>query len=193
MNLGNWKNDIEPAPGRILISEPFMHDPNFGRSVVLICGQDEAEGTIGFILNKELEMNLGDLLDVDNAKQIPVYLGGPVQQNTVHFIYRAPAPLFESSIELSDGLYWSGEFEPVVEMLEHNSLPADDFRFFLGYSGWSAGQLEGELELQSWIVSTANKREIFSPDADSLWRNALRRKGGNYFVLSNFPTSPHLN
>nr|WP_293836907.1 YqgE/AlgH family protein [uncultured Arsenicibacter sp.] len=176
--------------GSILIAEPFLGDANFERSVVLVC-EHSGEGTFGLVLNQTTNLMLSDVID-DIYSDVPLFLGGPVQQNTLHFIHRRP-DLIERSIQIQDGLYWSGDFEQIKQGINIGTLSAEDIRFFVGYSGWSEGQLDGELNEKAWIVSKAETSFLFDTPADQFWRGILKRMGGEFKVLSNYPVDPRLN
>jgi putative transcriptional regulator len=78
-------------------------------------------------------------------------------------------------------------------LIKSNGLNANDFRFFLGYSGWAAGQLDEELKANSWIVTSAKADELFDIPAEDLWRELLKNMGGKYKMISNYPKDPRLN
>ncbi len=177
--------------GDLLISDPFLRDPNFMRSVVVIC-EHQDKGSFGFVLNKKYEQVLGDLISDLSESDFPVYYGGPVQLDTVHFLHRCPA-LIQGGHEIADGIYWGGDFEEVSELLKAEKLSRKDIRFFIGYSGWSEGQLEEEMKLKSWITSKATAELIFTSNADNTWKAALQELGGEYEQMVNYPIDPQLN
>ncbi len=178
-------------PGILLISDPFLKDPNFKRTVVLLCEHRE-EGSFGFVLNKSFDQELGDLIkDVDGIR-FPVYDGGPVQKDTLHFLHRCPARI-PGGIELVDGIFWGGDFEDVLRLLKEKELQQQDIRFFLGYSGWGEGQLDGELKEKSWITRPASTPLVFNMNTQQIWKNALKDMGGEYTQMTNYPTDPQLN
>ncbi|MFC0185872.1 YqgE/AlgH family protein [Pseudarcicella hirudinis] len=144
------KNQII-VKGCLLISEPFLKDPNFERSVVLICDHNE-QGSFGLVLNHKMSLHLDDVLEENIYPDIPLFAGGPVQPNTLHFIHNRP-DVIEGGTEILEGLYWGGKFEDVKKLLNNGVLTAQDIRCFIGYSGWDSGQLAGELKQDSWIVS----------------------------------------
>lgn len=175
-----------------MISEPFLQDENFVRSVILLCDANE-KGSFGLILNKLSMFKLGDLLEGMPYLESEVYVGGPVEQNTLHFIYFGEKML-EGSVELGNQLWWGGDFTELVEKQKLGVLALENFRFFIGYSGWSEGQLDAELEQKSWIVCNNHvTRNIFFSDPDELWRDILKNMGGEYQVLANYPIDPRLN
>jgi putative transcriptional regulator len=190
--IGNVFTTYAPAAGRLLFSEPFMPDNNFKRSVVLLCAHN-ADGSVGFILNRKLNIRLNEVIDTTCIMDIPLFLGGPVENNTLHYIHM-DEDLADSAQEIGRGLYWGGDFDVLKEKLDNNTLDLEKFRFFLGYSGWGKGQLNGEMDAKSWIVTPFSKKMIFThDDEESLWHDALQRMGGGYKVLANSPESPVLN
>ena len=187
----NNKN-TKPERGDLLISEPFLPDPNFQRTVVLICEHGE-DGSFGFVLNKPSIIKGMDVLeDADNFDAI-LHLGGPVQQDTLHFIHRQVSYI-EGGADIGNAIQWGGNFEQLMLMIKSGSIELDDFKFFLGYSGWGKGQLEQELEQNSWIIyKSATAEDIFDTQPDVLWRECLKKMGGKYKIISNYPTDPRLN
>ena len=176
--------------GSLLIAEPFMGDTNFDRSVVLICEHSPA-GTFGLVLNQTTDLNLSDVIEDVYVDQ-QLFIGGPVQQNTLHFIHRRP-DLIDGAVRISDGLYWSGDFEQVKQAVNIGTLTERDIRFFVGYSGWDAGQLAGELGQKAWIISRADTAFLFDTPADQFWRGVLKRMGGEYKSIAHYPVDPRLN
>ncbi len=185
-------SQIEPADGRLLISEPFMLDPNFKRSVLLLT-EYSIEGAMGFVLNHESEFQLGDILPELPYSEFPVFDGGPVGKDTLHFIHRVPEKI-EGGIELENGLFWGGDFEAVKELLTSYGLADGEIKFFIGYSGWTAGQLDAEIEDDSWIVTDKFNAEIlFANDEQNMWKDVVKGLGQRYAHIANFPENPELN
>jgi len=185
-------NTLTPESGRLLISEPFMMDPNFKRSVILITEHHE-DGTTGFVLNHQSENLLGDLLPDLAYSELPVYMGGPVATDTLHFIHRCPEKI-DGGLEMKNGIYWGGDFDIVKELINNYQLNADEIRFFTGYSGWSAGQLNEELEEDTWIVADKfNVDMIFASTDHNLWKEVVTGLGQRYAHIANFPENPMLN
>jgi putative transcriptional regulator len=180
----------KPCAGKILIAEPFLGDQNFERSVVLLC-EHKPSGAFGLILNQATQSVLSDLIH-DIYTEFPVYIGGPVEQNTLHYIHRL-GELIEESVDLGNGLWWSGDFEQVKSLINIGKIEKEDIRFFLGYSGWGAGQIENELDQNTWIVSDIMADQVFESGDSQFWRTALRRMGGDFKVLANYPIDPRLN
>src|SRR4051812_31641173 len=176
---------VEVAPGKLLIADPFLRDPNFMRSVVFMC-EHKDEGSFGFVLNRRYEQSLGDLIVGLESSDFPVYYGGPVQVDTIHFLHQRPE-LIPGAVEVIDGIFWGGDFEIIVDLLKANSLTENDIRFFIGYSGWGEGQLEEEMKSKSWITGEGTRKLIFPPNVDNTWKEALRQLGGEYVQMVNYP------
>jgi putative transcriptional regulator len=191
MEFFNYKTKLLPAKGRILVSEPYLLDPNFERSIILLCEHNQ-EGSFGFILNKPSNSNVGDLLEGIKNFDLPVFIGGPVEQNTLHFIHRYQA--LEGATEICDGVFWGGDFERLLFLLETKQVLPEDLKLFLGYSGWEIGQLDEELNADSWMVSDRVDDELlFETDAGKMWQKSLKSMGGRFSVYSNYPIDPRLN
>ncbi len=183
---------IKPQSGSILISEPFLGDPNFERSVILLCNHSEDEGTFGLVLNRLSNLKLSDVVDIYNdAFDVTLGIGGPVQYNTLHYIHRLSN--LPQAVKLGEDLYWGGDFEMLRTMIGSGIVTSADIRFFLGYSGWTPGQLQEEIDKNVWIVNNNAVNKLFNLEADTLWRSILRQMGGKYKVLSNYPVDPRLN
>lgn len=193
MELFSYSYDkIEPRKGDLLISEPFLADPNFVRTVIYLCEHNE-EGSFGFVLNKPAKLHLNELLEGVGDREDDIYIGGPVQQNALQFIHKKDG-LIEGGSEVKDGIYWGGNFEQMLPMMEGDLIKAIDIKFFVGYSGWAAGQLKSELELNAWIISrNVDIEQIFDTNVRSLWKEVLHTMGGKYKIVANFPVDPRLN
>ena len=183
---------IEPLAGRLLISEPFMLDPNFKRSV-LILTECSDEGAMGFVLNHESEYKLGDVIPEIQYSDLPVFTGGPVGNDTLHFIHCVPDKI-EGGIELADGVYWGGDFEAVQALASANQLTSKEIKFFVGYSGWTSGQLNTEIRDDAWIVTDKFSPQIlFDHDEQNLWKDVVKSLGQRYAHIANFPENPMMN
>ena len=182
----------KPQNGSLLISEPYLGDPNFERSVVLLCSHNEDEGTFGLVLNRKSNLKLSDVIDVYNDTfDAELGIGGPVQYNTLHYVHRLSE--LPQAIKLGEDLYWGGDFEILRTMIGSGIVSTSDIKFFLGYSGWTPGQLQEEIDKNVWIVNNNATNKLFNLEADKLWRSVLKDMGGKYKVLSNYPLDPRLN
>jgi putative transcriptional regulator len=183
-------------PGTLLISQPFLGDPNFERSVVLLCRHQPDEGAFGLVLTHLTTATLGQVLDLPGgtaspAAALPLYVGGPVQPDTLHFLHQHAA--LPGAQALGQEVYWSGDFDVLIGLINSGSITDDSVRLFVGYSGWSAGQLEDEIARGSWIRQPASAGKVFTLESDAFWRGILREKGGRFRALSNYPLDPRLN
>lgn len=191
MEFFKYRNKLAPEKGRLLISEPYLPDPNFERTIILLCENNE-DGSFGFVLNKPSLANVSEIMDDIKNYDTPAMVGGPVQQDTLHYIHRFPS--LDDAVEIAKGIYWGGNFEKLLFLLETRQMAHKDIKFFLGYSGWTAGQLEEELEQDSWIVSDQVSEElIFDTAPDFMWKKTLTIMGGRFSVYSNYPKDPRLN
>lgn len=184
-------NNIEPSRGKILISEPFLSDYYFKRSVVLLAEHNE-DGTFGLILNKPVSIPFNDAIKGFPPFNAKVFLGGPVKTDSLFFIHTL-GDLIGESVEIMPGLFWGGDIETVKELIAINKVSPIDIKFFAGYSGWVSKQLEGELERNSWVVSMIKPEQIMLSDPDSLWSNSLKWLGGDYSYWTSFPQEPAMN
>lgn len=175
--------------GKLLVASPALVDPNFARSVVLMT-EHSPEGAMGIVLNRPAETAARELLpELEGiAGGDPIYVGGPVQPQAVVLLAEFADPSAAAWIVVADvGLAAADtdfeELEPAVRR----------GRFYAGYSGWGPGQLEAEMEQESWIVEPPIPRELFPDDPDALWSDVLARKGGSYALLSRMPDDPSQN
>ena len=181
---------IAPAAGRILISQPALIDNIFTNSVILLAGHDN-EGSFGVILNKSSEIKLSQLTDQQYAYDPLVYFGGPVKVDSLFFIHtRTDIP---DGHELENGLFWGGDPEIVRTLLEINLITPNEIKFFLGYSGWSPGQLNAEMEQNSWLVLEHNAFDVMKENVEKLWRKSLLSMGDEFAPWINYPENPNLN
>lgn len=191
MDFFDFRNKIKPGAGRLLISEPYLADPNFERTIILLCEHND-DGTIGFVLNKPSLSKLSELVTDAKSFDEIVCVGGPVQQDTLHYLHRQEG--VEGAVEILDGIFWGGEFDQIISKIETGSLSATDIKFFLGYSGWSPNQLDEELKANSWIVSDHVSEElIFETEHEQMWKKVLKKMGGRFSMFANYPVDPQMN
>ena len=182
---------IEPAPGILLIADPILKDPNFLRTVVFLC-EHKDEGSFGFVLNRQYENTLDELIPDLEGYKLPVYYGGPVQLDSIHFLHQYPDKI-PGGQEVIKGVYWGGDFDAVVDLIKKSSVNADKIRFFIGYSGWSEGQLTTEMTEKTWLTVKANRKLVFHDNYNEIWKDSLKHLGGDYEMMVNFPIDPQLN
>lgn len=183
---------IPPASGILLIAEPFLKDPSFKRSVVLLCRHEKEEGSFGFVLNNLFPQKLDELLPLLAGFDWPVFKGGPVQPDTLHYVHQYPH-LLPDCIKLSGDSYWGGDYATLKNLILKGSIDPKKIKFFLGYSGWSEGQLLGEMEENSWLTVEATSTIIFDTPEHNIWKASLIHLGGKYERMIHFPTDPQLN
>lgn len=183
-------NDI--TQGTLLLAEPFMLDPNFKRAVVLMCEHSNEEGSIGFILNKPLHMQVNELVSDFPEIASEVFFGGPVATDTIHFIHNV-GELLEESVEVERGVYWGGDFEKLKFLIRSKLILPQNVRFFVGYSGWSQGQLVEELGFKSWVTTEMHANYLFKSKAKHLWQQIMYNLGDTFSVIAQIPEQPCLN
>jgi putative transcriptional regulator len=184
-------SEIDIRAGTLLVAPPALDDPNFNRAVVLLCEHTD-EGSFGLVLNRPLEATPSDLVDGMDGYTGRLNLGGPVQTDTLHYLHRHGDTVTDA-VGITDGVMWGGDFELIRAMIAADATSEADLRFYLGYAGWSAGQLQAELDQGGWFLTDAHPEDVFIPDSDALWRSVLRRMGGEYAILANFPDDPRMN
>lgn len=183
---------MSPNRGQLLIAEPSsIYDESFSRSIILLVACN-AEGSVGFIMNKPSEYTLQSFIpDIQN--DFVVYIGGPVEQQSLYFIHTRP-DVIEDSLEISKGLYWGGNFEQVIKRIESQEIKSNEIKFFLGYSGWATNQLEDELESNSWLLTDNSYQKSLLVKSDSdFWKEKMIELGGEYSLWANAPEDPSLN
>jgi putative transcriptional regulator len=185
-------NNSQPEKGNILISEPFLQDAYFQRAVVLLV-EHNALGSMGFVLNKKTGFWVNDFFDgFDGIPQIPIYLGGPVSSDRLFFIHSL-GNLIPDSVKIDDNLYFDGDFEVLRHYLLSGKPVHEKIKFFLGYSGWTENQLNGEIKQDSWLVSRSSNRNIMLAEGESFWKHSVESVGGSYMTWINYPKDPILN
>jgi len=185
------ENSLLPQKGRILISEPFLLDNCFKRSIILLTEHSD-EGSIGFVLNKPVSIKLSEIMSDFPDMNTIISLGGPVQTNTLHYVHTL-GDIIPNSIKVIDNIYWGGDFDAVKDLVVSGRLNMTNIRFFLGYSGWQSNQLEEELSENSWIVSDLVPDDIMVPMNKYFWNKTLIRMGSKYRMWANYPENPQMN
>nr|WP_315175774.1 YqgE/AlgH family protein [uncultured Flavobacterium sp.] len=178
--------------GHLLIAEPsLIGDLSFNRSIILLADHNQ-EGSIGFIINKPLKYTINDLIPEIEAR-FKIYNGGPIEQDNLYFIHNIP-DLIPNSVEISNGIYWGGDFESTKELINLGLIGKNNIRFFLGYTGWVEKQLENEMEDNSWIIAeNLYENKIIGKSSTHFWKEQLMELGGDYLIWSNAPENPYLN
>lgn len=183
-------NQLRPKKGTILLAEPFMKDPYFQRSVVLMA-ENSRENTLGFILNKSLEIPINEAIDDFPEFDAELFLGGPVQAQNLFYIHMK-GHLLEESERISEHLFWGGDFEVLKKLIIKGEILPNEIKFFLGYAGWDKGQLNQELKEGSWLIGTQKPAVILSNTGVS-WKESMSSLGQKQAMMANFPTDPSHN
>ena len=184
-------NNQLPERGSVLLSEPFIEDPFFKRTVVLLCEHNE-EGSFGFVLNNYIDIELDQI--VEEFPHIPysISVGGPVKNTNLFYIHTLGDLIPESAL-IMEGLYFGGDFEILKSKLINEEVSLKDVRFFIGYSGWLPKQLDEELKHKSWFVTKVNKITIMNTDDKDLWKSIMQNLGMKGKLVAKFPIDPELN
>jgi len=186
-------NSITPQKGRVLIAEPFLSGFYFKRSIILLVEHNK-EGSMGFVLNKKINYKLNDITKGFPRFNSNVFLGGPVGTNQLFYIHRLGA-LLPDSIQINDNLYFGGDFNTLCHLIknEREVIHSKDIRFFIGYSGWSAGQLENEIKRDSWMISPLNFDIPMQQNEPNIWEKYMESLGKKYRLWTRYPVNPNLN
>ncbi|MCU1621893.1 MAG: hypothetical protein JWL79_738 [Frankiales bacterium] len=178
--------------GRLLVATPALTDPNFSRTVVQLVQHSEEDGALGVVLNRPSETPLGDVLPgwaLLAPDPVVVFLGGPVQESAAICLGRlAPGDPDESCVVVP-GAPWLGTLDLDADAADR----VQEVRVYAGYAGWSAGQLEAEVDDGGWWVLDALPLDCFTPEPEQLWPNVLRRQGPPWALAATYPSDPALN
>jgi putative transcriptional regulator len=179
---------VESLRGHLLIAAPVLIDPNFVRAVVLIAEHND-DGAMGVVLNRPTEASIGDvvpdlsaLVDEDEV----VFIGGPVQPQGVMVLAQFGDPA-DAALPID------GELGFVALEADADAVEAERTRAFAGHAGWGPGQLDAEVEEETWFVAPFEHEDAFTDDPDDLWSRALLRKGGPYALVARMPEDPSQN
>ncbi len=181
----------EPHSGKILISEPFLNDFYFKRSVVLLA-EHTTEGSFGLIVNKPVDLSLNEVIKDFSDFDAKVFIGGPVRTDSL-FVLHTLGNIIPDSQKIIEGIYWGGNMELIKNMIINNNISPNNIRFYIGYSGWSSKQLNNELKEKSWVISDTEKEEILNHHPETLWKAIVRNLGKDYSLWANSPLDPMLN
>jgi putative transcriptional regulator len=191
MEILNKQYNFTPHSGQLLISEPFLSDPNFRKTVILLC-EHEFHGSVGFVLNRLLSKTTADIIPSLLDHEFPIFYGGPVEQNTLHFIHRCGS-LIEDSFPIGKNVYWGGNIEVINELISKGKASIHDFKFFIGYSGWASGQLNIEIDQKAWWLTNLSEDLVFMDDLEEMWPQAVRNLGQDFAYLADSPEDYHWN
>jgi len=182
--------DKIPQKGKILISEPFLPDTFFNRTIVYLADHN-SDGSVGFILNKKLDIKVCDAISGFDKWKEYLSMGGPVSPDTLHYLHNQGQRI-PKSVMVDENIFWGGDIDLIRSLIKNGAIAKSQIRFFLGYSGWSAGQLERELNENSWIIVKV-KNDIVLNNMDDAWKRVLRSLNNKYRMWADFPESPDMN
>jgi putative transcriptional regulator len=177
--------------GTVLLAEPFMLDPNFKRTAVILCEHSE-EGSVGFIMNRPMNTRIDALIEDFPEFGADVYFGGPVQTDTLHFVHNLGA-LLDESTKIAEGVYWGGDFEKLKFLINAQLIEPQNIRFFLGYTGWGEGQLNDEMDYGSWVVADMDANYLFKSEPENLWQQVMHNKGNAFTIIAEMPEKQSWN
>lgn len=162
-------NHVVPSRGKVLISEPFLYDEMFGRSVILLVDHS-TDGTMGLVLNKPLPLSLNDVLkEFKDISNIPIYKGGPLSTDTLFYLHTLKD--VEDSLQIGKGVYLNGDFDAIRRYILQGNDIDGKIRFFLGYSGWEHDQLCQEIEENTWLIGSTGISSLMDEKGSAeLWK-----------------------
>ena len=187
----NIVNKSVAESGNVLISEPFLSDNYFKRSVVYLT-EHSKEGSLGFVLNKSADIKIAEVISDFPDVDFPVSVGGPVSTNTVHYLHTRGDEIPES-VHVKDGIFWGGDFDALKAMIRADRINQNEVRFFLGYAGWSEEQLDSELDMNAWLVGEIPAKMVMEGQGRDFWTEMLSGFEPKYKAWANFPEDPGLN
>lgn len=183
-----------PKTGSLLVAEPFLREEYFNHAVISLIDYEEGKNTMGIVLNRYTGYSLGEIVDeIDDRIDLPVFCGGPMSSDRLFYIHTL-GTLFPGCRPIGHGLYVGGDFDEITRYIQAG-YPTDGFiRFFIGYSGWDAGQLELELKDHVWAVSDhIDRNTILTGEEDSYWHRTVRTLGPDYRGWLYHPMDVHAN
>lgn len=181
-----------PLKGSLLISDPFTGDSYFTRSVVLLCDHDET-GTFGFVLNNFVQTELKALVPKFPFEGYKLGIGGPVDTDNI-FYFHTYGEEIEGATQICENLYFGGDFDQLIKKLTEDNGTNGTARFFLGYAGWAPSQLADEICQNSWIVTNnIDVEEIMQTKDEQLWNKLMKKQGGKFKLMADFPLNPMNN
>tara|TARA_B100001109_G_scaffold226764_1_gene201061 strand:+ start:362 stop:937 length:576 start_codon:yes stop_codon:yes gene_type:complete len=185
----NYKSNNKVQKGSILFSQPLMRDKNFSRSVILICEHNN-EGSFGYKLNNKIDPGIIKNFDDKNILG-SIYDGGPVDLSYLNFIHNHNFAS-KNCMQIKENIFLGGDYKLVTDRIKLDKK--FKYKFFLGYSGWDAGQLEDEINNNSWIVfNEYDTNFLFKHSNDIFWSKFLKKFGEKNKLFSNYPYDPTLN
>jgi putative transcriptional regulator len=183
--------DKIPDKGKLLISEPFLPDTFFNRSIVYLTDHTP-QGSVGFILNKKLDLKVSAAIADFEGWDDNLHMGGPVAPDTLHYLHNLGETI-PKSVSVDGNIWWGGDIDVIRQLISAGEIQKSQIRFFLGYSGWSAGQLERELKENSWVIASVKPDIVLANRGNDTWKQVLRSLKSKYRIWADFPDSPDMN
>jgi putative transcriptional regulator len=177
--------------GKLLVSVPLTGDVFFDRSVILLVEHNE-NGSFGIILNKDLPLTLKDLFPDTDNEHIPIFWGGPVEANTLFFLHRY-GNLLKGSIPVVENIYYGASAADLMHSIKKELLDENLIRFYLGYAGWTGGQLEAEIKQKLWVVADCDEKKLFGKNNKPYWNTVVESLGSDFSFWLNTPEEPYWN
>lgn len=187
---------VTPRAGNLLVAQPLLEDDYFERSVVALISTDADDGAVGITLGYKSGSTIGDVLpDTAVGRDLPVYIGGPLMDDHLFYVHTVGKDFDPQSKYIGNGLWLGTTPSVAIKAVGLGILPAGDFRFIVGYSGWSKGQLEQEIDDDTWAVATSNLdgHRLLELDGSSLWKYAVTSFGDRYRHWLLYPRLPISN
>jgi putative transcriptional regulator len=181
--------NAKPKVGDVLLSEPFLDDPYFGRKAVLLCEHNK-DGAFGLVLNNFVDVKIADIIKDLKEDKSRVSIGGPVNNSNLYYLHTCDS--IKDCQKVADGIYLGGDFDDLTAQIKSGFT---SYRFFIGYSGWSNSQLADEIRSRSWFVTRASTEEIMSTEGENeeFWKQLIRGMGPGYTHIAESPSDPTLN
>ena len=177
--------------GQLLIAHPLLNDGFFNRSVIYV-SSDNDEGSFGFIMNFKTQFKLRDLRPQVNKGNFPIFEGGPVAKDQLFFLHTLGKDVGESLL-IKDNIYFGGDFNEILHLIEHGKVKQNEVRFFVGYSGWGAGQLQKEIKTKSWLINEDTNDDLLLINYTDLWKQKLEEQKQSYGIFANIGFDPSQN
>lgn len=182
--------------GDLLIAQPFLDEAWFRRGVISLIDYDRTEGATGVVLNNSMNYVLSDVLEgVATSTDVPVYCGGPMSQDRLYFIHTLGERILPGARQYSPALYIGGDFDAAIQYVNEGYPTEGILRFFIGYSGWAPGQLESEIEQDTWATADApdDPQSLLTGEGAAYWHRAVRSMGEPYRSWRMIPDTSYSN
>jgi len=185
------ENKVKPKAGNFLISEPFSGDSFFNRTVVLLTEHNQ-NGSVGFILNRPVDINVDEAIQDFPPINSLVSIGGPINTDAIYYLHTLGDKI-PNSVHIFGNIYWGGSFKILQHLIKTRKVSGNQVRFFIGYSGWKPNQLKNEIKNNYWLVSDVFFDDIMTNSDHNVWHRTLDKLGTKYKIWANFPADPNFN